>query len=138
MNLRNLTLNTLLAVLAGCATGPVDYTATREGWQGARYETVVAMWGAPTRSTVLADGRDAHTWVSESFSGGGNIYPSVGVFGGSRGTGVGIGTGILMGGGGVGGGELIRCERTLMFRDDRVVEQTWQGHSSYCSNFRRN
>ncbi len=121
----------VLVLLAGCVTPPVDLTATRESWQGARYETVVALWGAATRSTVLADGRDARTWVSESV-GGGNWYPSIGVFGGSRG--VGVGTGVTMG---QGGGQLVRCERTFMFRDAQVVEQSWQGQSNYCSTFRR-
>ena len=118
--------------LAGCATQPVDLTPTRDSWQGARYETVVAQWGAPMRSTVLPDGRDAHTWVSDSVSGG-LWYPIIGVFGGSRG--VGAGAGVTMG---QGGGEFVRCERTFTFRDARVVEQSWQGQSNYCSNFRRN
>lgn len=122
----------LVILLAGCATEPVDLNPTRDSWQGARYEAVVANWGAPTRSTTLADGRDVHTWVSES-SAGGLWYPIIGVFGGSRG--VGGGAGVTMG---QGGGELVRCERTFTFRDSRVVEQSWHGQSKYCSTFRRN
>ncbi len=112
-----------------------DYSATRNSWQGARYETVVAQWGAPARSTVLADGRDVHTWTSETGTGGA-WYPSVGVFGGSRGAGGGVG--VALPGMGGAGGELLRCERTLFFRDDQVVEQSWLGNSRYCGTFRRN
>ena len=122
----------MLALLAGCATPPVDYSDTRNSWSRASYETVVTLWGAPLRSTTLADGRDVHTWVSESVSGG-LWYPIVGVFGGSRGAGAGAGMSM-----GQGGGELLRCERTFTFRDGLVVEQSWQGQSYYCSSFRRN
>jgi len=38
---------------------------------------------------------------------------------------------------GSGGGEPARCERTLVFKDGRVVEQTWLGSAEYCSTFRR-
>ncbi len=123
----------IVLLLAGCATPEAfDYSATRNSWQGARYEAVVAQWGAPARSTVLADGRDVRTWFSETGSGGA-LYPSIGVFGGSRG--VGTGAGMVLG---QGGGELLRCERTLYFRDGQVVEQSWLGNSRYCGTFRRN
>ena len=36
-----------------------------------------------------------------------------------------------------GSAEYARCERTLVFRDGRVGEQTWQGSPEYCSTFRR-
>ena len=121
----------LLVLLAGCVTQPVDLNATKDSWQDARYESVVAQWGAPARSTVLPDGRDSHTWVSESVSGG-TWYPSIGVFGGSRG--VGVGTGVVMG---QSGGEIVRCERTFIFRDGQVNEQSWQGQSRYCNTMRR-
>ena len=123
----------LLLLLAGCATPAVDVTATQAGWQGVHYETVVAQWGVPARSTVLPDGRDARTWVSESVSGT-TWFPSLSVFGGSRGAGVGVGTGVVLG---QSGGVLTRCERTLFFRDGQVVEQMWQGPSDYCGTFRR-
>jgi hypothetical protein len=125
----------MLVLLAGCATQPVDLTATKESWQGVRYETVVALWGPPVRSAVLPDGRDAHTWVSESVSGGGMWFPSIGVYGSNRGVGVGVGTGTVIG---QGGGEIVRCERTFIFRDGAVNEQAWQGHSRFCSSLRRN
>jgi hypothetical protein len=124
----------ILVLLAGCATQPVDLAATKESWQGARYETVVALWGPPARSAVLADGRDTHTWVSESVAGG-TWFPSIGVYGGSRGTGVAVGTGMVIG---QSGGEIVRCERTFIFRDGAVNEQAWQGHSRFCSSLRRN
>lgn len=124
----------ILVLLAGCATPAAEFNATQASWQGARYETAVAQWGVPMRSTVLPDGRDARTWVSESFSGT-TWLPSLGVFGGSRGVGVGVSTGVVLG---QSGGGLTRCERTLFFRDGQVVEQMWQGPSGYCSTFRRN
>ena len=89
----------------------------------------------PARSMVLADGRDARTWVSDSAAGGLPWYQSLGIFGGSRGVGIGVGTGVVIGG--PGGGQFTRCERTLFFRDGYVVEQSWQGPPDYCSNFRR-
>jgi hypothetical protein len=119
-------------VLAGCATESVDYAGTRSSWQGARYETVVAQWGAPASTDVLPDGRELHTWFSQTGDGGGAWYPSVGLFGGSRG--VGVGTGVTLG---QGGGDYVRCERAFYFRDGRVVEQTWFGSSRYCSTFQR-
>jgi hypothetical protein len=126
----------ILILLAGCATTPpVDLKDAQNSWNGAQYDAVVLRWGAPTRSTVLSDGRDAHTWLSESYAGGGSWFPSIGVFGGSGGgVGVGVGTGMSMGGG---GGASVRCERTLFFKQGRVVEQSWQGQTNYCSSFRR-
>lgn len=96
------------------------------------YEDVVRSWGAPARSTKLSDGRDARTWVSETIASHGSFWPSLGIFGGRGG--VGFGTGVTMG---PGGGELQRCERTLIFQNDRVIEQTWQGPTDYCAGFRR-
>jgi hypothetical protein len=122
----------ILVLLGGCASAPSgDLNETRNGWYGASYETAVLKWGAPTRSTVLPDGRDAHTWVSETVAGG-TWFPSISVFGGNNG--VGVGTGVFMG---QGGGQIVRCERTFFFRGGRVVEQSWQGQSDYCGSFRR-
>ena len=124
-----------LVLLAGCASSPTggDAGPARTSWLGASYEDVVRSWGAPARSTKLPDGRDAHTWVSESIASRGSFWPSIGIFGGSGG--VGFGTGVTMGPGY--GGELQRCERTLFFENGRVVDQTWQGPGDYCSSFRR-
>jgi hypothetical protein len=123
----------LVLALAGCAATPeADMPAARDSWQGAAYDEVVASWGVPARSTRLNDGREAYTWVSETVTSRGALWPSLGIFGGSGG--VGIGTGVTMG---PGGGELQRCERTLFFQNGRVVDQTWQGPADFCSSFRR-
>ena len=124
----------VLVMLAGCASTPQgDVGSARDSWQGAAYEDVVRSWGAPARSTRLPDGRDAHTWVSETVSSRGSFWPSIGIFGGSGG--VGFGTGVTMGPGGY--GELERCERTLFFEGGRVVDQSWQGPADFCASFRR-
>lgn len=124
----------LLAILlAGCAT-TADVDLARNSWRGASYEEVVSRWGAPARSTTLKDGQQISTWVSEGASGG--SYPaSVGVYGGSGGGGVDAMIGLpgMMGG----GIEPQRCERTLTFRDGRVVEQSWIGQPSLCKSFRK-
>ena len=124
----------LMAVLvAGCAATPEgDISAARSSWQGASYDDVVRSWGAPVRSTSLTDGSEVYTWVSESVAPRPSFWPSIGIFGGSGG--VGFGTGVTMG---PGGGELVRCERTLIFRNGRVADQTWNGPEDYCSSFRR-
>ena len=127
-------LTFLALFLAGCAsTPPADLGPARTSWQGAAYEDVVRSWGAPARSTKLADGREAHTWVSETIVSRASLWPSIGIFGGSGG--VGFGTGVTLGG--AGGGDLQRCERTLFFDKGRVIEQNWQGPGEYCASFRR-
>jgi hypothetical protein len=45
-----------------------------------------------------------------------------------------VGAGATVGPGSVG---LVRCERTLIFRQQRVIDQAWQGDAEYCSGFRR-
>jgi hypothetical protein len=116
-------------LLVGCAT-LADVDKARDSWHGARYDDVVLRWGPPNRSTTLADGRQISTWVSEGVSGGG--FPGViGVYGGSGGGGVGATIGLP----GMGGGEPQRCERTLTFSNDQVIEQSWLGHPSLCSAF---
>ena len=106
---------------------------TRGGWDGATYDEVVLRWGTPARSTKLSDGRDVYTWVSDSVGSRGSSSVGFGV-GGGRGGGIGIGTGVMFGSG---GGEPVRCERTLVFKDGRVDEQTWQGPTEYCRSFGR-
>ena len=130
----------LILLLAGCASSPSgggDAASARTSWQGASYDEVVAKWGTPVRSTKMSDGRDVYTWVSETSvpTRGGSFFPSLGIFGGSGG-GVGFGTGVTFGGGAV-GSELLRCERTLIFKEGRVSEQTWQGPPDFCSSFSR-
>jgi hypothetical protein len=122
-------LTLLLALLlAGCAS--ID--KAKASWEGAHYDDVISRWGAPSRSAPMASGGQVHTWVTEGGYGGGPGPASVGVFGGSGG--VGVGTSIILGGGSV---EPQRCERTLVFRNDRVVEQTWIGQASFCNQFRK-
>lgn len=122
-----------LILLAGCAASPeADIGSARDSWNGARYDDVVTSWGVPARSTELSGGRDAHTWVSESLESRGSVWPSIGIFGGSGG--VSIGTGVTIGPGAT---AHVRCERTLIFLNGRVVDQTWHGPADYCSSFRR-
>lgn len=121
-------------LLAGCATNAEQIAALKDSWQGASYDDVVRTWGAPLRSTTLSDGAEAHTWLSEAFRRS-SVSPGVGVgiFGGSGGGGVGVGVGMGFGS----GGAPDRCERTLIFRDRRVVEQNWAGPPEYCNTFGR-
>ena len=91
-------------------------------------------WGPPARSATLPDGRQTHTWVSqEAAMGGGGPQVGVGVFGGSGGGGIGVGIGFPF------GTTVNRasCERTLTFRDNVVVEQSWIGDPGYCAFFKR-
>ncbi|HZT63616.1 MAG TPA: hypothetical protein VFA36_10810 [Burkholderiales bacterium] len=122
----------LILLLAGCA-GPGENIGTDSGWNGATYDEVVRAWGTPARSTKLTDGSNVYTWVSDGAGTRGRVSPSVGIGIGSGG-GVGIGTGVTFGSG---GGEAVRCERTLIFREGRVAEQNWQGPTEYCGTFKR-
>ena len=106
----------------------------RTSWQGASYEEVVRAWGAPGRSTALPEGREAHTWVSQeppTYRGGPTV--GVGVFGGSGGSGVGVGVGFPFGA----TVNPAACERSLTFKDGRLVEQHWTGDPAYCRYFKR-
>jgi hypothetical protein len=124
----------VLLMLAACATpGTPDFTPARESWQGARYDDVVAQWGAATRSTRIENGDDVRTWVSETSRGRGGPSVGFGIFSGGRGGGVGIGAGVPFGG----SADLVRCERTLVFREGRLIDQTWNGETDYCGTFRR-
>ena len=123
----------MVVLLAGCAAPGAEVTEVRDSWDGATYDEVVLRWGTPARSTKLSDGRDVYTWISDSVGSRGNSSVGFGI-GGGRGGGVGIGTGIMFGSG---GGESIRCERTLVFKDGRVDEQTWEGPAQYCRSFAR-
>ena len=115
-------------LLAACAGLRTNMNDARNSWQGISYKNVVQQWGQPTSSTDPKDGRQSHTWVSEGQIS--RLVPSVGFFFGTS--------------GGIGGevtpqasGPIRRCERTLTFQDQKVVEQTWQGDDSYCSTFIR-
>jgi hypothetical protein len=122
----------IVVLLAGCAAPGAEVTEARESWVGATYDEVVLRWGAAARSTKLTDGRNVYTWVSDSVGSRGSVSPSIGLGFGTGG--MGIGTGVMFG---TGGGEPVRCERTLIFKDGRVVEQNWQGPVEYCKSFGR-
>jgi hypothetical protein len=119
--------------LNGCATPRADIAPVRNAWLGAGYEEVVTKWGTPVRSTSFNDGRQVYTWLSESVTSRGSVRPSIGVSAGS-GMGVGVGIGVTSG---PGRDAHVTCERTLIFRDGRVVDQSWFGPADYCATFRR-
>ena len=125
----------LAALLAACATAD-DVRKAQASWQGASYEDVLRVWGAPSRSTRTADGRDWHTWVSE---GAPPPPPSVGFgIGGmsvGRGSGVGVGVGMGMPIGTPPPPE--RCERTLVFANGNLVDQQWNGPPTLCAPLKR-
>jgi hypothetical protein len=125
---RSLFLPLALALLAGCAT-TADVDRAKASWHGATYEEVVAAWGQPISRTTLEDGLVGYTWISQSAGHG----ASVGAYGGSGGGGIGISLPLPGMGGTVSG----RCQRTLSFKDGRVVDQIWQGTTQYCSIFSR-
>jgi hypothetical protein len=120
-----------IALLSGCAT-MADVEMAKNTWHGATYDEVVARWGAPARESSLPDGSQVYGWVSGS-GGGGYSGSSVGIGGGSRGVGVGISLPLP----GMGGGAPQVCDRSLSFRNGRVVDQIWQGSPGYCSVFGR-
>lgn len=121
------------SLIAGCATTTSNLAPVRDAWLGASYEEVVSRWGTPVRSTSINDGRLVYTWHAEGTSSRGAVRPSIGV---SAGSGMGVGIGI-----GVGAGPSrevqVTCERTLIFRDDRVIDQSWFGPADFCATFRR-
>ena len=97
------------SVIAACASTD-EFAAARESWRGATYDQVVMAWGTPSQSSV-----DSHTWLSDDSA------PRV------------------QGSGGVGGMiyAAARCDRTLAFRDGRVVDERWVGDAEYCKRFAR-
>lgn len=118
-----------LGVVAGCAT-IADVEKAKASWKGATYDEVVAGWGQPASHTTLKDGLQRYTWISQSAGYG----TAVGAYGGSGGGGVGISMPLPGMGGGIVSGY---CQRTLSFKDGRVVDQIWQGTTQYCSIFSR-
>ena len=123
----------IVLFLAGCASPGGEFAGAKDSWDGASYDEVVLRWGTPARSTKLTDGSNVYTWISESVGTRGRVSPSIGIGIGSGGA-VGIGTGVMFGSA---GGEPVRCERTLIFREGRVADQTWQGPREYCNTFHR-
>ena len=125
------------AALAACATAQ-DVEQAKATWNGATYEDVLKTWGAPVRSTKTADGRDWHTWVTESYAqGGSSVGIGLGGFriGGGGGGGVGVGVGGSMPVGDP--SPPARCERTFVFDNNRVIEQYWAGPPSMCADLKK-
>ena len=100
------------STLAACASVDNDeLTAARQSWRGATYDEVLKAWGAPTQSGV-----DTHSWLMSET----RIQQA--------------------GGGGVGGvifAPPARCDRTLAFRDGRVVDERWIGDPAACRLYAR-
>ena len=125
-----------LVLLVACATTE----KAKESWSGATYDEMVRAWGPPVRSGKLADGAEVHTWVAEgapTYRSGPSVGIGVGGFGGRGGSGVGVGVGTSFP---IGQGSVsppARCERTLTFRDGRLVEQSWIGPDEICSEYTR-
>jgi len=124
-----------LALLGACATAQ-DVDRAKDSWQGATYEEVLRAWGAPARNAVTNDGRYWYTWETVGYAQPG---PSVGFglggmrVGGGSGVGVGVGTSVPVGS----PSPPERCERTLIFKDGVVVDQSWIGPPSMCADFKR-
>lgn len=124
-------------VLAACASEPYDPGAAkaRASWRGATYDEVAKAWGPPR--TAVNDGTNyTYTWISEEppRSSGASVGFGVGRAGPH--SGVGVGFGFPIGGAQppVAGD---RCTRTVVFRDGRVVDESWNGPDEYCQNFRK-
>jgi hypothetical protein len=118
--------------LTGCATVPEEANRdqrVQNTWLGATYEDVVRRWGTPVRSTSFNDGRLVYTWYTEGIVPRRDVWPSYGIYG-NRGLGGGIDHSAYR--------EVqVSCERTLIFKEGRVAEQTWIGVSSFCDQFGR-
>jgi hypothetical protein len=126
----------LIALAAALVAACASTEKARESWNGATYDDFVRAWGQPQRSGKLSDGSEVHTWLSQ----GAPVYrsgPSVGIGTGvHRGGGsVGVGVGFPIGGGSV--SPPAACERTLTFRDGRLVEQSWIGPDEICAEYAR-
>jgi hypothetical protein len=101
----------LAAAVAACASTDGELAAARDSWRGATYDQVLMAWGTPSQSSV-----DSHTWLSDD---------SAPRMPGSS--------------GGVGGMVFAaaRCDRTLAFRDGRVVDGRWNGDPEFCKRYAR-
>ena len=125
----------LAVLLAACATAQ-DVENAKSSWVGATYEDVLRAWGAPARSTNTADGRYWYTWETVSaVQPGSSVGFSIGGvrLGGGGATGVGVGTSVPVGS----PPPPESCQRTLIFQNGVVVDQSWQGPPSMCADFKR-
>ena len=134
--MRAIQVAVLSAMLVACATTE----KAKESWAGASYDEAVKAWGPPLRSAKLSDGADVHTWIAEggpTYRSGPSVGFGIGGFGGGGRTSTGVGVGASIP---IGQGSAVppaRCERTLTFRDGRLVEQSWIGQDEVCSTFGR-
>jgi hypothetical protein len=121
-----------LALLAACATDPAKVSET---WNDAAYEEVASLWGPPLASSKDAEGNEMHVWRSEAPSGAGSSMSiGFGTFRGSGNVGIGAGTGVTVPVGPA--APPLVCERRMIFRDGRVVDQVWNGDPRYCESFK--
>ena len=110
-----------LAIVAGCAT-IADVDKAKASWHGATYDEVVTSWGQPASQTTLRTGFRG-TRGSRRVP---DMEAQVGAYGGSGGGGVGISLPLPGMGGTVSG----HCQRTLSFKDGRVVGPSLAGNDA--------
>jgi hypothetical protein len=101
----------LAAAVAACASTDGDLAAARDSWRGATYDQVLMAWGTPSQSSV-----DSHTWLSDDSA------PR------APGSSGGVGGMIFA---------AARCDRTLAFREGRVVDGRWNGDAEFCKRYAR-
>ena len=112
---KNRALTPIFALLlCACASMDSEFAAARESWRGATFDQVQMAWGPPSQS-----GKDSHTWLTSD-----EAVPAQRSGGGA-------------GGMVFGGGSSARCDRTLAFRDGRVVDERWVGDAEFCKRFAR-
>lgn len=100
-----------LLAIAACASTDGELAAARESWRGATYDQVLMAWGTPSHSA-----KDSHTWLSD------DAVPRAQSSGGGAG-------GMIF--------PAARCDRTLAFRDGRVVDGRWSGDPAFCQRYAR-
>ena len=109
----------------------------RASWRGATYDEMVAAWGQP--ATALNDGVSyTYTWTYAEVPHGpsSGVGIGVGMGSGRRGSGVGVGIG---GSFPIGGPPPApaRCDRTVVFREGRVADESWSGPDELCAKFKK-
>lgn len=102
----------MASAVVACASVDDELAVARQSWRGATYDQVLMAWGAPSQSSV-----DSHTWLSGDSR---QIQQSTGG-----------------GAGGVIFAAPARCDRTLAFREGRVVDERWVGDPAACRLYAR-
>jgi hypothetical protein len=110
----------LTPILVACAAMDGELNAARDSWRGATYDQVLMAWGTPSSS-----GNDWHTWLTYD-----SPPPQAERSGGGAG-------GVIFGAPGTVRDVTPRCDRTLAFRDGRVVDANWVGDAEFCKRFAR-